>query len=193
MIPTTENTAVASTETGHYTTDVPFYSYAHNWTTAQQYRTSLLLTVFWKNTNQAGSSFQPTYYEIPINDELEALIRNTYYKISLRVGVLGSLVEEEPVKMTCSYVILPWGTNQTILADLTQVRYLVVDETEINMENIIATTVNFSSSHNVYYANKTLQVMNLKGNYATWTTLDPNQFRVVLTQPTKENPQDSSP
>ena len=187
MIPATATTAVASTATGHYATDVPFYSYAHNWTTAQQYRTSLLLTVFWKNTT-AGTSYQPTYYEIPIDDENEALIRNTYYKISLEVGVIGSLVEEEPVKMTCSYVILPWGTNSTIMADLNQVRYLVVDETELDMENIIAKTVNFSSSHNIYYANKSLQVMNLTGNTATWTTLDPDEFRVVVTQPTKDNP-----
>ncbi len=186
MIPATENTAVSTT--GHYSTDVPFYSYAHNWTTAQSYRTSLLLTVYWKNTNQAGSSFQPTYYEIPINDEDEALIRNTYYKISLKVGVIGSLVEEEPVKMTCSYVILPWGTNETILADLTQVRYLVVDETELNMENIIATSVYFSSSHNIYYANKTLQHRDLHATTAQWEDLDPGKFRVVITNPTKENP-----
>ncbi len=186
MIPATENTAVSTT--GHYSTDVPFYSYAHNWTTAQSYRTSLLLTVYWKNTNQAGSSFQPTYYEIPINDEDEALIRNTYYKISLKVGVIGSLVEEEPVKMTCSYVILPWGTNETILADLTQVRYLVVDETELNMENIIATSVYFSSSHNIYYANKTLQHRDLHATTAQWEDLEPGKFRVVITNPTKENP-----
>ncbi len=188
MIPTTANTAVASTEEGHYSTDVPFYSYAHNWKTAQQYRTSLLLTVYWKNTSQAVSSFQPTYYEIPINDEEEALIRNTYYKISLRVGVLGSLVEEEPVKMTCSYVILPWGTNETILADLTQVRYLVVDETKLDMENIIATTVNFSSSHNIYYANKSLQHRDLHATTAQWEDIDPDKFRVVISNPTKENP-----
>ena len=186
MIPATETTAVSTT--GHYSTDVPFYSYAHNWTTAQSYRTSLLLTVYWKNTNQAGSSFQPTYYEIPINDEDEALIRNTYYKISLKVGVIGSLVEEEPVKMTCSYVILPWGTNETILADLTQVRYLVVDETELNMENIIATSVYFSSSHNIYYANKTLQHRDLHATTAQWEDLEPGKFRVVITNPTKENP-----
>ncbi len=190
MIPATGTTAVsvASTTTGHYSTDVPFYSYAHNWTTAQSYRTSLLLTVFWKNTSKTGSSFQPTYYEIPINDEDEALIRNTYYKISLEVGVIGSLVEEEPVKMTCSYVILPWGTNETILADLTQVRYLVVDETELNMENIIATSVNFSSSHNIYYANKTLQHRDLHATTAQWEDIDPDKFRVVISNPTKENP-----
>lgn len=174
------------TVTGHYKTDVPLYTYPNDWSNDLSHRTSLLVCVWWKDTSVEGSSFQPTYYEIPISDEDEKLIRNYHYRIKLSIGIIGSLVEEEPVVLRhCSYVILPWGSNETILADMNQVRYLVVDETEIHMDNIIARSINYSSSHNIYYTNKHLYVNNMSTTSATWQELSPNAFRIVVVNPTE--------
>lgn len=173
------------TATGHYKTDVPLYTYPNDWSNDLSHRTSLLVCVWWKNTSVAGSSYQPTYYEIPISDEDEKLLRNYHYRIQLSIGIIGSLVEEEPVKLDhCSYVILPWGSNKTILADMNEVRYLVVNETEIHMDNIIARSINYSSSHNILVTNKHLYVNNLSQNDATWDELSENAFRVVVVNPT---------
>ena len=174
------------TATGHYKTDVPLYTYPNDWSNDLSHRTSLLVCVWWKNTSVAGSSYQPTYYEIPISDEDEKLLRNYHYRIQLSIGIIGSLVEEEPVKLDhCSYVILPWGSNKTILADMNEVRYLVVDETEIHMDNIIARSINYSSSHNILVTNKSLQVRDLSEEDASWSDLSPNAFRVVVVNPTE--------
>lgn len=173
------------TATGHYKTDVPLYTYPNDWSNDLSHRTSLLVCVWWKNTSVAGSSYQPTYYEIPISDEDEKLLRNYHYRIQLSIGIIGSLVEEEPVVLDhCSYVILPWGSNETILADMNEVRYLVVDETEIHMDNIIARSINYSSSHNILVTNKHLYVNNLSATTAIWDELSENAFRVVVVNPT---------
>ena len=173
------------TATGHYKTDVPLYTYPNDWSNDLSHRTSLLVCVWWKNTSVAGSSYQPTYYEIPISDEDEKLLRNYHYRIQLSIGIIGSLVEEEPVKLDhCSYVILPWGSNKTILADMNEVRYLVVNETEIHMDNIIARSINYSSSHNILVTNKHLYVNNLFATTARWDELSENAFRVVVVNPT---------
>ena len=173
------------TATGHYKTDVPLYTYPNDWSNDLSHRTSLLVCVWWKNTSVAGSSYQPTYYEIPISDEDEKLLRNYHYRIQLSIGIIGSLVEEEPVKLDhCSYVILPWGSNKTILADMNEVRYLVVDETEIHMDNIIARSINYSSSHRIDTINKHLYVRDLQDINATWRELPANGFRIVVKEPT---------
>ena len=173
------------TATGHYKTDVPLYTYPNDWSNDLSHRTSLLVCVWWKNTSVAGSSYQPTYYEIPISDEDEKLLRNYHYRIQLSIGIIGSLVEEEPVKLDhCSYVILPWGSNNTILADMNEVRYLVVNETEIHMDNIIARSINYSSSHRIDTINKHLYVRDLQDINATWRELPANGFRIVVKEPT---------
>lgn len=172
------------TATGHYKTDVPLYTYPNDWSNDLSHRTSLLVCVWWKNTS-AGSSYQPTYYEIPISDEDEKLLRNYHYRIQLSIGIIGSLVEEEPVVLDhCSYVILPWGSNETILADMNEVRYLVVDETEIHMDNIIARSINYSSSHRIDTINKHLYVRDLQDVNATWRELPADGFRIVVKEPT---------
>lgn len=173
------------TATGHYKTDVPLYTYPNDWSNDLSHRTSLLVCVWWKNTSVAGSSYQPTYYEIPISDEDEKLLRNYHYRIQLSIGIIGSLVEEEPVVLRhCSYVILPWGSNKTILADMNEVRYLVVDETEIHMDNIIARSINYSSSHRIDTIKKHLYVRDLQDVNATWRELPADGFRIVVKEPT---------
>lgn len=192
MVPGTWITG--GTTAGHYRTDVPMYTYPNVWTNDLSHRTSLLVCVYWRDNSVPNSSFQPTYYEIPISDEDEQILRNYHYRIQLSIGIIGSLVEEEPVKLDhCSYVILPWGSNKSILADLNQVRYLVVDETEVHMDNIISRNINFSSSHNLKteanvgstenVLHKKIYYRNLSSTTATWTELPSNSFRVVINNP----------
>lgn len=192
MVPGTWITG--GTTEGHYKTDVPMYTYPNVWTNDLSHRTSLLVCVYWRDNTVSNSSFQPTYYEIPISDEDEQILRNYHYRIQLSIGIIGSLVEEEPVVLDhCSYVILPWGSNESILADLNQVRYLVVDETEVHMDNIISRNINFSSSHNLKtevnvgstenVLNKKIYYRNLSSTTATWTELPASSFRVVINNP----------
>lgn len=192
---------------GHYVMERPFYTYPNDWSNDASHRTSLLVCIRWENVTKDPGNYRPTYYEIPISDEDEQLMRNTHYHIELSIGIIGSLSEETPVELTkCSYVILPWNTNETVVANMSEVRYLVVDEDSVVMDNIISRDIYFSSSHKVINGDtrftdegySTLEVYNkhlyhrdLRNTDSKWEEVDPasasnpydgNGFRVVINQ-----------
>ena len=162
---------------GHFTVDVPFYTYPTDWRTDMEHRSNLLLTIRWRKNGTGTYDF--TYYEIPINDGEEQLKRNTHYKINMEVGVIGGWTPESAVKVEqCSYIILPWGSSdvgagqqlEDVNADMKLVRYLAVGENEAEMDNIISKLIYYSTSHEVEIVNLKLEKMNIKNQSAGWET-----------------------
>ena len=157
---------------GHYTSLTPLYSYATNWAENINNRVTIVVVVPWAQgtETQEGTNFVETYYEIPINDAEERLDRNTYYKLALEIGVVGSLQEEQPLEiLNCSYIILPWGTGLSdVDASLAAVRYLVVDEKTVVMNNVISYRINFSTSHPVEIVDMHLWRRDLTHDNADW-------------------------
>lgn len=157
---------------GHYTSLTPLYSYATNWAENINNRVTIVVVVPWAQgtETQEGINFVETYYEIPINDAEERLDRNTYYKLALEIGVVGSLQEEQPLEiLNCSYIILPWGTGLSdVDASLAAVRYLVVDEKTVVMNNVISYRINFSTSHPVEIVDMHLWRRDLTNDNAGW-------------------------
>ena len=134
------------------TTEVPFYTYPTNWKNDENSRTHFILIVNWKLKNNSSKT-KITYYEININPAGSYTRRNSHYKINQEVGVLGSENEEKPfVLYPCNYVILDWGNTHEGTADtdsdanLNRFKYLVVDETTIEMENVASKQIYFFSS-----------------------------------------------
>lgn len=177
-------------QAGHYTSLTPLYSYATNWAENINNRVTIVVVVPWAQgtETQEGTNFVETYYEIPINDAEERLDRNTYYKLALEIGVVGSLQEEQPLEiLNCSYIILPWGTGLSdVDASLAAVRYLVVDEKTVVMNNVISYRINFSSSHPVEIreGSMILKRRDLTKSNATWndqpqSTSNPGGLRIV--------------
>lgn len=175
---------------GHYTSLTPLYSYATNWANNINNRASIIVVVPWAQGTETTNSgeYMETYYEIPINDSEERLDRNTYYKLALEIGVVGSFQEEQPLEIrNCSYIILPWGTGHSdVDASLAAVRYLVVDEKEVVMNNVISYRINFSSSHPVEIreGSMILKRRDLTKSNATWndqpqSTSNPGGLRIV--------------
>lgn len=133
------------------TTKVPFYTYPTNWKDDENSRTHLILKVNW--TKEGSSEPITTYYEININPAGSYTRRNSHYKIYQEVKVLGSENEEKPLVLyPCNYVILDWGNTHEGTADtesdanLNRFKYLVVDETEFEMENTSSKEIFFFSS-----------------------------------------------
>ncbi|MBQ3122059.1 MAG: hypothetical protein IJC08_05610 [Bacteroidaceae bacterium] len=134
------------------TTEVPFYTYPTNWKNDENSRTHFILIVNWKLKNNPSKT-KITYYEININPAGSYTRRNSHYKIYQEVGVLGSESQEKPfVLYPCNYVILDWGNTHEGTADtdsdanLNRFKYLVVDETTIEMENTSSKEIFFFSS-----------------------------------------------
>lgn len=152
-----------------YTQVNPFYSYPTHWGAGPSGEAYLLLVVPWQEveTNDDGSITtdangaaipkqgtkpQSCYYEIPIgklsdgNVISEHIERNRHYQISINIGTLGSFVEEEPVILEPSYMVVDW-TNGDIEAQIKDQRYLVVDQHSYTMENTTTLNIPFVTSH----------------------------------------------
>lgn len=144
----------------------PFYTYPSNWVEEGATETDLKLIVPWSKSD-ASEVFYNTYYTIPISET--GLERNTYYKIELTVGRLGTFEEGEDVVLTpASYYIYNWSTN-TIRTELLDYRYLVVNQKEYTIYNQEELYIPFSSSHETEIVDVTFSQQNINV-----TTVEPS-------------------
>lgn len=152
-------TTSGETTVAPYNHTIPFYSYPSDWgETAKNKEAHMILMLPWTN----GTRQDNFYYEVPIDDANKKLVRNTYYQISLVVGMLGSteLKTDEIVKLTPTCKLLNWGDAE-INANLDQPRYLVVDKDVVKTYNKPNCSVEFDTSHDV-----TVQILSItKPNY----------------------------
>lgn len=151
--------------------ELPFYSYSSDWSADGKDKEAFLtLIVPWQKSDAPGV-FHPTYYQVPINGLTEDLIRNNYYKISLKVSRLGTFTEGDAVTITPgTYIILDWTTN-TIDADMLDYRYLVVDQKEYTIYNQEELYIPFASSHETEIVDISFAQQNIKGTSPTWTAI----------------------
>ncbi len=141
---------------GGLTTRVPFYTYPTNWENDENSRTHFMLVVEWTRKDNPAERMI-TYYEANVNAAGTYTKRNTYYRIYQEIMVLGSPEEESPlVLLPSSYVILDWGMIRDLTnveteteADLNNLRYLVVDETDFTLHNRENCEIPLFSSHPV--------------------------------------------
>ncbi len=144
----------------NWTHSLPFYSYFDEWTSSSSSDAPyLLLQIPWSYT-RAGES-TPTryftcYYAVPFNSVPSAVTgtcridRNTWYKVSLSVSILGSGDPDNPTEILPSYMVLPWGNNPVQTnADLVRYRYLITDRNAFVMNNVDKLEIPFYSSHKV--------------------------------------------
>ncbi|MBQ7787779.1 MAG: hypothetical protein IJ378_06425 [Alistipes sp.] len=140
----------------------PFYSYSSMWKAGDDDEATLKLMIPW-GVSADGTTAPSTYlnyiYEVPVNDLGKSIVRNKYYKITLNVGVLGSL-DEKPVTLNPSYVVLDWGTGE-VDVELSRPKYLVVDENSVVMNNINSYSVGYQSSDAISVAITKIEYPNL--------------------------------
>lgn len=138
-------TDAGSTATAYTLTQkVPFYSYPSSWTNTKDNEAYISLIIPWSKDN--GKNYLTYSYQIPVNFDGKKLERNHLYQLNVNVGVLGTL--EGDVELTPSYVVVDWGTG-AINAALSSPKYLVVDETVVNIYNQNQYDIAYASSHPV--------------------------------------------
>ena len=138
-------TDAGSTATAYtLTQEVPFYSYPSSWTNTKDNEAYISLIIPWSKDN--GKNYLTYSYQIPVNFDGKKLERNHLYQLNVNVGVLGTL--EGDVELTPSYVVVDWGTG-AINAALSSPKYLVVDETVVNIYNQNQYDIAYASSHPV--------------------------------------------
>lgn len=151
--------------------ELPFYSYSSDWSEdGNDEEAYLTLIVPWQKSDAPGV-YHNTYYQVPVNGISEDLVRNNYYKISLKVSRLGTFTEGDYATITPgSYIILDWTTN-TIDADMLDYRYLVVDQKEYTIYNQNELYIPFASSHDTEIVDISFAQQDIKGTSIAWTTI----------------------
>lgn len=163
------------------TTNYPFYTYPTNWLNDENARTHFTMVVEWQKEGDSSAP-KPTYYQVSVNNAGSYTQRNRHYKITQEISVLGSEDSETPIVLyPSSYIVLPWGNahgdasgNTDSDGDLSRFRYLVVDETNVEMDNVASKQIYFFSSDPV-----DLSSVDVKWYYTAQETTDTLTFATL--------------
>ena len=139
-----------------YSCDMTFYSYSSEWESGDMNAPCFILRIPWKTQDSTGDNYVTHYYQVQINSFGKELAPNHWYELTLNVGVLGSTVATLPMEIqTCSYKVLDWSSIVTVFdkeeedIHLDEWQYLIIDETQVVMNNKSKGTFYFDASHNL--------------------------------------------
>ena len=162
--------------------DYPLYSYPHSWenTPYEERQTYLVVQVPWKAEDE--ELYKTFFYQVPVNlrggtvqddagteweIEENTIESNMYYLVKLHIGMLGSFNPEDPFELNATYYVVPWQ-EERIEADITDNRYLVVDQENWTMNNTTELDIPFYTSHETVIARVKFRFWNYnppKGDY----------------------------
>ena len=176
---------------------VPFYTYPNAWEEKpdENHKTTLTLMVPWRKDGE--TSWHTYYYQVPVTPtDLPQIVRNYSYNINLNVGMLGSLVPEDPMELeNLTYQVVNWS-DQSIDVNIQDYRYLVVNPNSVSVQNEGEVMIPFYSSHPVdinditmtfqrfnFYSNGNGEVVNIEVPQAkldaSETTTDGTTYKMV--------------
>lgn len=133
-----------------YKCDISFYSYAFSWEGKDNDLQAPYFTLMLPWKRDEDERFTTYYYQVVVNGLSQKMERNTWYDISLNIGVLGSRVYNQPTileDMSC--YVLDWSEEIANNVHLNEWRYLVIPETYIEMNNTTLGSLPFEASHKV--------------------------------------------
>ncbi|MGL5921198.1 MAG: fimbrial protein [Bacteroidales bacterium] len=130
-----------------------FYTYENNWSKESKQEPSLWMEVKLRKDN----TDKRYYYKLPLSflnsNEVDLqyafrLLRNKIYEFGIQIRELGSDNPENPVNISCNYLIKDWTTKE-IEVNINNYHYLVVFETLVNMYNKADYSIGYASSTNI--------------------------------------------
>lgn len=175
-----ENIAYSKSSNGNWTTSIPFYTYPTNWSNNEGARTHMILTIVWKDkTNSSNTTTR--YYGINVNPGETSILRNHHYRISQEIAELGSEVEEGVIPLTPTCDVLDWYDDVDASGSLSRFKYLVVDETNIVMDNVTTKRIYFNSSDPIYLKHVKVDWDDMSGTIATFVNQADNNYESPTT------------
>ena len=131
-------------ETGYpYYLTSAFYTYPNQWTDNSETMTYMTLLVPW----QSEGSYKSCYYTVPVVRDESQLVNNMSYRVNINVNILGNTAPDEPLELEdVSYRAVPWG-REPFDVNISDYRYLVIDNNTYTMNNEGLINIPFYSSH----------------------------------------------
>lgn len=153
--------------------EMPFYSYPSDWNANTGNNDSYIsLVVPWETTkinsdNTSTTTITPYHYKVPINYNGDKIERNTHYKISVQISILGTVDPEAPITIDPSYVVFDclndWNSDP-IDATITDFHYLMVEENSYVMNNVNEIKIPYWTSHPCELDSESVKQHNLLTN-----------------------------
>ena len=150
---------------GNYYNTYPMYMYPQHWdygsTESPRKEPFLKLVVPWVRDADPVHGIPQTqkqfYYKVMIPDDRRAVfkrsfVRNNWYHINIRVGILGSETDEAVVPILTGWCyIVYWQDKDVVIknAEIGNARYLSVEQELYELHNVQSTQVHYTSSHPV--------------------------------------------
>ena len=115
----------------------------------------------WTNVSDPENPVTQTYYyQILVNGGGRCFEPNNWYDLIVNVGVIGSTVESEPVLIQdLTYYVLDWttepdpeheaGGDRYEDVDIQKYTYLVVHNSDLEINNATSGVIHYDSSHNI--------------------------------------------
>lgn len=148
---------------GYFYNELPFYSYANDWSHESSLATYLELSVDWKEKVGTATRVVKYYYQVPITIAKQ-LVRNNAYQITVDVSMSGSETPTEAVTLNGDLEVIPW-TEVQFTSDLNRYKYLSVDPQ-------MATLYNTASAQFKYSSSSPIKVEITKVSYIDYSTQD---------------------
>lgn len=128
-----------------------FYTYETDWSSNISFEPSLLVEVRLKNKSGIEQNY---YYKLSLSflnsSEIDKqyafrLLRNKIYEFGIQIYELGSEDPQNPLDLTCNYLIKDW-TTKNIDINISNLHYLVAFETQVNMYNTTSYAIGYAAS-----------------------------------------------
>lgn len=166
-----------------------FYSYPSKWDIGSDEEPYLRITLPWETTYDKNVNGEPIpyvdvqtcVYKVILGGE--KLTRNTWYDLTIDIGILGNFENQEEVLLpieNTNYFVADWSTGKTISSEILGGRYLVVDQEEYIIYNENTLSIPFTSSH-------TCEIVDMA------TTPVKNQATITYPDYSKETPNEDAP
>ena len=166
-----------------------FYSYPSKWDIGSDEEPYLRITLPWETTYDKNVNGEPIpyvdvqtcVYKVILGGE--KLTRNTWYDLTIDIGILGNFENQEEVLLpieNTNYFVADWSTGKTISSEILGGRYLVVDQEEYIIYNENTLNIPFTSSH-------ACEIVDMS------TTPVKNQATITYPDYSKETPNEDAP
>ena len=166
-----------------------FYSYPSTWDIGSDEEPYLRITLPWETTYDKNVNGEPIpyvdvqtcVYKVILGGE--KLTRNTWYDLTIDIGILGNFENQEEVLLpieNTNYFVADWSTGKTISSEILGGKYLVVDQEEYIIYNENTLSIPFTSSH-------TCEIVDMA------TTPVKNQATITYPDYSKETPNEDAP
>lgn len=163
-IPYTLSETLSTDEYYLLTCDIPFYTYAREWEKGADNAAYMTLELPWgedlNNDGAIENNYKTYYYQILVNGMSRNFVPNSWYDMSVTVGVLGNTVESTPVELEkLSYYVLEWteetsnGTygsgDREENVQIEKYNFLEIPQSYIEMDNIEEVAIRYNASHKI--------------------------------------------